>query len=81
MRRSPRDSFSGRLTCAVLTGEMAGRNLGEGEPEEFEEEALDTFGITINRAAEKRKKYMKRWDDLKEIVPKTWIAFEEYYKD
>ena len=71
----------GGIANAVLTGEMAGRNLGEGEPEEFEEEALDTFGVSINRAAEKRKKYMKRWDDLKRIVPKTWIAFEEYYKD
>lgn len=71
----------GGIANAVLTGEMAGRNLGEGKPEEFEEEALDTFEVSINRAAEKRKNYMKSWDDLKRIIPKTWIAFEEYYRD
>ena len=70
----------GGIANAVLTGEMAGRNLGEGTPEDYEEEALDTFSVSINRAAEKRRKYMKRWDDLERIIPKTWIAFEEYYK-
>ncbi len=71
----------GGIANAVITGEMAGRNLTEGEPEDYEEESLDTFEQTINRAAEKRKKYMKSWDNLEYIIPRTWIAFEEYYRD
>ncbi|GAB6065906.1 NAD(P)/FAD-dependent oxidoreductase [Aquifex pyrophilus] len=71
----------GGIANAVLTGDMAARSILEGEPEEYEEEALDTFGSSINRAAKKRKELMKEWDRLEWRIPRTWIAFEEYYKD
>ncbi len=71
----------GGIANAVYTGEMAASAILSGDLEEYEEDSLDTFGSTLNRAADKRKKYMKRWDDLKTIIPKTWIAFEEYWKD
>ncbi|WP_461832624.1 geranylgeranyl reductase family protein [Aquifex sp.] len=71
----------GGIANAVLTGDMAARSILEGEPEEYEEEALDTFGASINRAASKRKKLMKEWDRLEWRIPRTWIAFEEYYGD
>ncbi|HIP42385.1 MAG TPA: NAD(P)/FAD-dependent oxidoreductase [Aquifex aeolicus] len=71
----------GGIANAVLTGDMAGRAILEGEIQEYEEESMDTLGQSINRAAEKRRRYMKEWDNLKFRIPKTWIAFEEYYKD
>ncbi len=71
----------GGIANAVLTGSMAAQSLLEGDPQEYEEEALEVFGPTLNRAAQKRKKLMKRWDDLKFIIPRTWIAFDEYWKD
>ncbi len=71
----------GGIANAVLTGSMAARSILEGSPEEFEEEAMELLGSSLNRAAQKRVKYMKSWDDLKSIVPKTWIAFEEYWKE
>ncbi len=71
----------GGIANAIYTGDMAASAILSGDLEEYEEDSLDTFGSTLNRAARKRKTYMKRWDDLKTIIPKTWIAFEEYWKD
>ena len=71
----------GGIANAVYTGTMAGEALIDGSPEDYEEEALDVFGMTLNRAAHKRLKYMKSWEDLEFIIPRTWIAFEEYWKE
>lgn len=70
----------GGIANAVLTGYMAAQSLLEGDPQEYEEEALEIFGPTLNRAAEKRKKFMKKWDNLRYIIPRTWIAFDEYWR-
>lgn len=70
----------GGIANAVMSGSMAGKALAEGKPEEFQEEAEDVFGPSINRAAIKRKLHMKSWDDLKKIIPITWIAFDEYWR-
>ncbi|MFN3870538.1 MAG: geranylgeranyl reductase family protein [Aquificaceae bacterium] len=67
----------GGIANAVMSGSMAGRCIDKLQ--DFEEEAMELFGPSLWRASEKRKKYMKRWDNLKEIIPKTWIAFEEYW--
>ncbi|NPA32324.1 MAG: NAD(P)/FAD-dependent oxidoreductase [Aquificae bacterium] len=66
---------------AVLTGAMAGEALLSGNPEEYEEEALDTLGAPLMRAKKKRERYMREWDRLEWRVPRTWIAFPEYYED
>ncbi len=71
----------GGIANAVYTGEMCARAILEDSLEEYEEESMELFGATLNRAAKKRVKYMKSWDDLKSIIPKTWIAFEEYWKE
>ncbi len=68
------------IANAVLSGDMAGKAILEGALEAFEEEAQEVFGHTLWRASEKRKRHMKRWDNLREIIPKTWIAFEEYWR-
>jgi len=70
----------GGIANAVLSGEMLAKAIISSNLEDYEEEAWDTFGESLRRAAEKRKKYMKRWDNLEYIVPRTWIAFEEYWK-
>ncbi len=71
----------GGIANAVLTGAMAGEAILEGSPEDYEEEAMDVFGETLTKAALKRVKYMKSWDDLEFIIPRTWIAFDEYWKE
>ncbi|WP_457601418.1 geranylgeranyl reductase family protein [Hydrogenivirga sp.] len=71
----------GGIANAVYTGAMAGEAVLAGDLEEYEEEAMELFGSTLNRAAHKRIKYMKSWDNLKSIIPRTWIAFEEYWKE
>jgi len=42
---------------------------------------MELFGSSLNRAAHKRIKYMKSWENLEFIIPRTWIAFEEYWKE
>jgi len=68
------------IANAVLSGSMAGKYIAEGNLEEYQEEAEDTFGSVLWKASEKRKKHMKSWDNLRNIIPKTWIAFEEYWR-
>ena len=70
----------GGIANAIITGKMAAQAILSGELQDYEEESLDTFGDSLRRAAQKRLKYMKRWDNLKDIIPKTWIAFDEYWK-
>jgi len=71
----------GGIANAVYTGALAGKALLDGSPEAYEEEVLDVFGDTLSRAARKRIKYMKSWENLEFIIPRTWIAFEEYWKE
>lgn len=68
------------IANAVVSGYMAGKAILEGALEGYEEEAQEVFGPTLWRASEKRRKHMKRWDNLEEIIPKTWIAFEDYWR-
>ena len=69
------------IANAVLTGAMAGEAVLCGSPEDYKEEALEVFGETVSRAVRKRVKYMKSWDNLEFVIPRTWIAFEEYWKE
>jgi geranylgeranyl reductase family protein len=71
----------GGIANAVITGHMAAQSILEGNPEDYEEEAMEVFGNSLNKAARKRIKYMKSWDNLRFIIPRTWIAFEEYWKE
>ncbi len=69
----------GGIANAIITGKMAAEAIISGDLEEYEEESLDTLSDSLTRAAEKRKKFMKSWDNLEYIIPRTWIAFEEYW--
>lgn len=71
----------GGIANAVYTGAMAGEAILEGSLEDYGEECMELFGSSLNRAARKRIKYMKSWDNLEYIIPRTWIAFEEYWKE
>ncbi len=71
----------GGIANAVLTGAMAGEAILDSSPDDYREEVLGTFGETLGRAARKRLKYMKSWENLEFIIPRTWIAFEEYWKE
>jgi len=71
----------GGIANAVLTGSMAGRAIAQGDPGEYEESSMDFLGESLLRAERKRLKYMRSWDNLEFIIPRTWIAFEEYWKE
>ncbi|MCS7284565.1 MAG: NAD(P)/FAD-dependent oxidoreductase [Hydrogenobacter thermophilus] len=71
----------GGIANAIISGTMAGKAIASGKLSDYEEEAWEVFGTTLERAAKKRKKYMKRWDNLSYIIPRTWIAFEEYWRE
>ncbi len=71
----------GGIANAVLTGDLAGKAITQGDPEEYGESAMDFLGESLLRAERKRLKYMKSWDNLEFIIPRTWIAFEEYWKE
>ncbi len=71
----------GGIASAVLTGAMAGEALLESSPESYAEESEELFGDTLRRAAERRVKYMGSWDNLRFIIPRTWITFREYWKE
>ena len=71
----------GGIANAVYSGSYLAEALIGGDLEDYREEVEDTFGPTLRRAALKRKKYMNRWDDLEYIVPRTWIAFPEYWRE
>jgi flavin-dependent dehydrogenase len=65
----------GGIASAVRTGAMAASALLDGSPESYAEEAEELLGTTLRKAALKRVKYMGSWDDLRFIIPRTWIAF------
>ncbi len=70
----------GGIANAVLSGNACAESIIDDRLEDFQDYADDTFGTTLSRAAQKRKLHMKRWDDLETIIPKTWIAFREYWE-
>ncbi|SHK51374.1 geranylgeranyl reductase family protein [Thermocrinis minervae] len=70
----------GGIANAVISGSMLARALLEDSLETYEEMAKDIFGDSLSRAASKRK-LLKTWENLETLIPKTWIAFREYYAD
>ncbi|MDW8434417.1 MAG: NAD(P)/FAD-dependent oxidoreductase [Aquificaceae bacterium] len=69
------------IANAVISGSMAAKAIIEGKTQNYREEAEDTFAESLGRAVEKRKKYIKSWDNLRDIIPRIWIAFKEYWSE
>jgi geranylgeranyl reductase family protein len=76
---------------ALLCGQLAGKHVVKAVQEEdleilkeYEEECIDSFGDSLMLAMQKRKFFESYWNnpqqDFKEIVKKTWVVFEDYYK-
>ncbi|WP_448587966.1 geranylgeranyl reductase family protein [Thermocrinis sp.] len=70
----------GGIANAVLSGSMCAEAILSGRLVDFEEAVEDTFGETLRRASHKRKSYMREWNNLRQRVPRTWIAFREYWE-
>ncbi len=79
------------IPFALLCGQLAGKYVVEAVQEEdleilkeYEEECIDSFGDSLMHAAQKRKFFESYWNnpqqDFNEIVKKTWVVFEDYYK-
>ena len=72
---------------AVLGGRMAGKHAAMGvaakNPEtgarNYENEWMDMFGESHERAWNRRLLLEDRWDDLDSVIRRCWVAFREYY--
>ena len=75
------------VSRAVLCGKMAGKWAAEvvskNNPDllvEYENEWMDLYGDSQERAFRRRELMENNWNDLDKIIRKCWVAFEEYYK-
>ncbi len=58
------------------SGKMAARLIkGEISSEEYERLNQHVYGRFLKRRLEKRKIFVEKWENLKEAVEKSWIAF------
>jgi geranylgeranyl reductase family protein len=75
------------LLCGQLAAKPVVKSIQEEDLEiikEYEEDCIDTFGDSFLNAVQKRQLFETYWSnpqlDFNEIVKKTWIVFEDYYK-
>ena len=71
----------GGIPQAVISGNMLANYILKNDLEGFEEESKETYGIANEKAYQKRKRYMKDWFDIKYILPRIWVAYEDYWKN
>jgi geranylgeranyl reductase family protein len=77
------------IAQAVLGGRMAGqhaaRAVKSGNPssgaEAYEEEWLDMFAESHERAWNRRLLLESRWKELEEVIRSCWVTFREYHAD
>jgi digeranylgeranylglycerophospholipid reductase len=76
------------VSQAVICGRMAGEHAAEAVKKSdpgllagYEEEWMDLYGESQQRAAQRRRFMENNWDELDKIIKKCWVAFKEYYKD
>lgn len=78
------------VLSAHIIARILGRALKEDDPgilREVKDEYRDTFGISLLRAAVKRKELLSGWTgnagaakDFDRLVKKTWVGFRDYWK-
>jgi len=73
---------------AVICGKMAGKWAARAVMEknlnlitEYENEWIDLYGESQERAFSRRELLESRWDDLDNVIRKCWVSFRGYYKD
>ncbi len=73
---------------AVMCGRMAGEWAAEAVKKddisllsEYDNEWMDLYGKSQERAFERRQLMENNWSDLDKEIKKCWVAFREYYKD
>ena len=73
---------------AVMCGRMAGEWAAAAVKKdninllsEYDNEWMDLYGKSQERAFERRQLMENNWNDLDKIIKKCWVAFREYYKD
>ena len=73
---------------AVIAGRMAGEWAAEAVKKDdlgllarYEDEWMDVYSESQERAVRQRELMESNWDNLDKIIRKCWVAFEEYYKD
>jgi digeranylgeranylglycerophospholipid reductase len=72
------------VICGHMAGEYAAEAIKKGDPgvlAEYEEEWMDLYGESQQRAAQRRQLMENDWDNLDRNIKKCWVAFKEYYKD
>lgn len=72
------------VMCGHMAGEHAAEALKKGDLsilKRYEEEWLDLYGESQQRAYKRRELMENNWDNLDNIIKKCWVTFKEYYKD
>ena len=72
------------VVCGKMAGEWAAEAIKRGDIRllaEYEDEWMDLYGESQERAFRRRELMENNWNDLDKIIRKCWVAFEEYYKD
>ncbi len=72
------------VICGHMAGEHAAEALKKGDLnilKRYEEEWMDLYGESQQRAYKRRELMENNWDTLDNIIKKCWVTFKEYYKD
>ena len=78
------EGISQAVICGRMAGEWAVEALKKDNPgllKEYEDEWMDIFGESQERAAKKRQYMENNWEDLDKTIRKCWVAFKDYYKE
>ncbi len=70
------------VTCGEMAGKWAARSILDGDATlltKYDEEWMDLFAGSLNRAHQRRQEMEAGWDNFPHIITKCWIAFREYY--
>ena len=70
------------VICGRKGGKWAVRALERGDLgllSEYEKDWRDHFGVTLERAAKRRRKLEREWGRLEEIIKTCWVVYKEYY--
>lgn len=74
------------IAFAVIGGKMAGKWAALAVKEnilsllsEYEKEWREFFGVTFNKAYQRRALMEANWNGLDSIIKRCWVSFREYY--
>ncbi|NLA75982.1 MAG: NAD(P)/FAD-dependent oxidoreductase [Deltaproteobacteria bacterium] len=72
------------VTGGAMAGKWAAEAIKKGDIKllkSYEEEWMELYGESLERACKRREMMEKSWNDLDKVIRKCWAVFKEYYRD